>query len=172
MRIVPIAVAVVGALAVIGWYAFDRSTGTAFTVQPGQQAVVVAGGEVVDVLGPGAHRLANSGNPAAVLYTTGIERTLQRENVIDVGGCPADLTFIYNIADAAEFHSSGGEEQGAVAAMVAEAERHASTLAVFGEDPRSEMQVHLLEHLRENQVSGLGLVMLLVSLGDCVPQTE
>ncbi|OAN77455.1 hypothetical protein A8B78_14200 [Jannaschia sp. EhC01] len=147
----------------------NRATTPAYvTVQPGQEAVVLMGEDVVEVLGPGPHRVDMQRN-SVVTYQTMFERTYEMPEPLPVAGCPASVAIYYNVGDVVAFHQAGGDAD-AGAGFGTEVRRLASELTNFSDDPRSEMQVYLRTQLDGTFINGMALTALIVNLEGCEPE--
>lgn len=137
------------------------------TVQPGQEAVVFEDETVVEVLGPGLHRVDRQRYDVAT-YDTLFERTYEMPDPLPVAGCPASVAISYNVEDVVAFHLAGGDDD-AGAMFDGEVRRLASELTDFGDDPRTEMQVHLRTQLDATLFNGMAVTFVLVNLEGCEP---
>lgn len=140
------------------------------SVGPGEQGVVVQDGQVARVLGPGTHQY-NARQSEVTVYQTLMTRTYEMPEQIDVAGCPASVTIFWDIHDVVAWHAADGQvDAGPI--FAAKARQSAQALSAFGDDPRTEMQVHLNEALQSSLVEGAALSTVLVRLGDCAGTTN
>ncbi|MEM9757341.1 MAG: hypothetical protein AAF914_15170 [Pseudomonadota bacterium] len=164
-----IAVSAVVAVGSLAWLAVQRSP-QVVSVQAFETGLLLRGDDIVEVLGPGVHTVPR-GDHRVVLYPTGFQQADERARLVTVAGCPADVTIVTRMEDVVAFHRSGGTGYPG-SAFATEVQRVAAKRTEFGDDPRTELQVHLNERLSGLTIDGFGLQMLSVSLAGCEPDID
>lgn len=139
----------------------------AFSVGPGDQAVLTTSDGTVSVLDPGVH-VYNAARDEVALYATFWERTHLVPDALSVGDCPATVSVVYNVGDVLAFHNGGGDFA-AIGAVDAEFRAvFPEGVADFGAPVTDALGV-ARAHLREVMDSGLQVIHLSADFGDCAP---
>lgn len=153
---------------VLGVVALGAGVLSLYSVQPGEQAVVTRGQEVVRVAEPGLQMrvpLLERVHTYPVLW----ERRAVLAGAYTLANCPAEVAVIYRIGDVVAFHEGGGVDTGYPATQSA-VDAALSGIAADDPAPVEAARDALAEMLRPLGAPALFLNRVEVDLGTCGPQ--